>query len=652
MIPAPVGFQCPECVAAAQATTREPKTVFGGKLTSSSTVTLTLIGISAGVFLLQFLTGINKVAADWGMWPAGVAVNSEWYRLLTSVFLHGSWLHLLFNMYVLYVLGPPLERLLGHTRFLALYLIAGLGGAVASFTFSPINTVSVGASGAIFGLMGALVVAGRHLKADITQVLVLIGINVVIGFLAPGIDWRAPRGIARRWCGGVRVLQGAARGQSDTGAGARLRADRGCLGGDRGVSGTGDSGADPGRLVEQMVGISSEAFRLKLPAGNMTGMTRDAVICAAVRTPIGVGKPEKGALSGIHAVDLSALALQGLVDEAGIDPALIEDVIWGCVSQVGEQGFNIGRNAALAAGFPESVPGTTVDRQCGSSQQALHFAAATVMAGQYDVVVAGGVESMSRIPMFSNGKGGDGPFGPMMVNRYDGKLVNQGVSAEMIAAKWNLSREYLDELAVESHERAARATIDGLFAEEIVPVGEVTADQGIRPGSSVEKLAGLPTPFQEGGVVTAGNASQISDGSAALLVTTSEKAAELGLTPIVRFHTGVMAGVDPIIMLTGPIPATAKVLERSGLRLDEIGAVEINEAFGSVVGAWFAETGADPKITNPNGGAIALGHPLGATGAIRTATLVHGLARTGGRYGLVTMCVGTGMGAAGVFEKV
>ncbi|MEI2642857.1 MAG: rhomboid family intramembrane serine protease [Candidatus Nanopelagicales bacterium] len=194
MIPAPVGFQCPECVAAAQATTREPKTVFGGKLTSSSTVTLTLIGISAGVFLLQFLTGINKVAADWGMWPAGVAVNSEWYRLLTSVFLHGSWLHLLFNMYVLYVLGPPLERLLGHTRFLALYLIAGLGGAVASFTFSPINTVSVGASGAIFGLMGALVVAGRHLKADITQVLVLIGINVVIGFLAPGIDWRAHLG--------------------------------------------------------------------------------------------------------------------------------------------------------------------------------------------------------------------------------------------------------------------------------------------------------------------------------------------------------------------------------------------------------------------------------------------------------------------------
>jgi acetyl-CoA acyltransferase len=379
---------------------------------------------------------------------------------------------------------------------------------------------------------------------------------------------------------------------------------------------------------------------------------RDAVIVSAVRTPIGVGKPEKGALSGVHAVDLSALALQGLVERAGIDPAEIEDVIWGCVSQVGEQGFNIGRNAALAAGFPEQVPGTTIDRQCGSSQQALHFAAASVIAGHYDVVVAGGIESMSRIPMFSNGKGGDGPFGPMMLDRYDGKLVNQGLSAEMIAEKWGLSRQQLDEMAVESHERAARATQDGIFAEEIVPVRGVSADQGIRPGSSVEKLAALPTPFKEDGVVTAGNASQISDGSAALLVMTSEKAAELGLTPIVRFHTGVMAGVDPIIMLTGPIPATKKVLDRSGLRLDEIGAIEINEAFASVVGAWFAETGADPKITNPNGGAIALGHPLGASGARLTTTLIHEMKRNGIRYGLQTMCEGGGMANATILELV
>jgi acetyl-CoA acyltransferase len=377
--------------------------------------------------------------------------------------------------------------------------------------------------------------------------------------------------------------------------------------------------------------------------------TRDAVIAAAVRTPIGIGKPEKGALSGIHPADLSALTLQALVERAGIDPVVIDDVIWGCVSQVGEQGMNIGRHAALSAGFPETVPGTTVDRQCGSSQQALHFAAAGVIAGHYDVVVAGGVESMSRVPMFSNMKGGDGPFGPMLLQRYD-DLVNQGVSAEMIAKKWNLSRRQLDEMAVESHERAARATAEGLFAEEIVPVHGVSADQGIRPGSTLEKLATLPTPFTEDGVVSAGNASQISDGSAALLVTTSEKAAELGLTPLVRFHTGVMAGVDPIIMLTGPIPATQKVLQRSGLRLDEIGAIEINEAFASVVGAWFAETGADPKLTNPNGGAIALGHPLGASGARLMTTLVHQMRRNGIRYGLQTMCEGGGMANATIVE--
>ncbi len=379
---------------------------------------------------------------------------------------------------------------------------------------------------------------------------------------------------------------------------------------------------------------------------------RDAVIVEAVRTPIGIGKPQKGALSGIHATDLASIPLEALITRTGIDPALIEDVFWGCVSQTGEQGFNIARHAVLAAGYPESVPATTIDRQCGSSQQALHFAAATIISGQYDIVVAGGVESMSRIPMGSNLVGGDGPFSPKLMKRYNNTIFNQGIGAEMIAEKWGLSRTYLDELAVISHERAAVATADGLFAAEIVPVGDFATDQGIRPESNIEKLATLPTPFKEAGVVTAGNASQISDGAAASLVMTSDKARELGLTPIVRFHTGVMAAADPIVMLTAPIPATAKVLERSGLQLADIGAVEINEAFAAVVGAWLAETGADPKLTNPNGGAIAIGHPLGASGARLTATLVHHMKRNNIRYGLQTMCEGGGMANATILELV
>ncbi len=375
----------------------------------------------------------------------------------------------------------------------------------------------------------------------------------------------------------------------------------------------------------------------------------DAVIVGAVRTPVGVGKPGK-ALSGVHPGDLSAHVLAGLVERTGVDPALVDDVIWGCVSQVGEQGVNIGRNAALAAGFPESVPGTSVDRQCGSSQQAVHFAAAGLVAGHYDVVVAGGVESMSRVPMFSNMVGGDGPFPPRMLERYDNGLVGQGISAEMIAEKWGLSRTQLDEIAVRSHERAAAATDSGLFAEEILPVGEVTADEGIRRGTTLETLAGLRPAFREDGVVTAGNASQISDGSAALLLTTSAKAAELGLTPMARIHTVALAGVDPVIMLTGPIPATAKVLARSGLALSDIGAFEVNEAFASVIGAWLADTGADPDLLNPNGGAIALGHPLGASGARLMTTLVHHMRRNGLRYGLQTMCEGGGMANATILE--
>jgi acetyl-CoA acyltransferase len=379
---------------------------------------------------------------------------------------------------------------------------------------------------------------------------------------------------------------------------------------------------------------------------------RDAVIVEAVRTPVGVGKPGKGALSGVHPGDLGAHVLENLVTRTGIDAGLVDDVIWGTVSQVGEQAFNAARNTLLAAGFPESVPGTTIDRQCGSSQQAVHFAAAGLVAGHYDLVVAGGTESMSRVPMFSNAQGGDGPFPPRMLERYDNGLVPQGISAEMIAERWGFSRTQLDEIAVESHERAAAATDNGLFADEILPTAGLFADEGIRRGTSLETLAGLRTVFKEDGVVTAGNASQISDGSAALLMTTSEKAAELGLTPIVRVHSVALAGSDPIIMLTGVIPATEKVLARSGLSIGDIGAFEVNEAFASVVAAWLAETGADPKATNANGGAIALGHPLGASGARLMTTLVHRMRRDGIRYGLQTMCEGGGMANATILELV
>ncbi len=294
----------------------------------------------------------------------------------------------------------------------------------------------------------------------------------------------------------------------------------------------------------------------------------DAVIVEAVRTPVGIGKPEKGALSGIHPVDLSAHVIDALIARVGIEPENVDDVIWGCVGQVGEQSANIARNAALAAGLPESVTGVSVDRQCGSSQQAVHFAAAAVMSGQMDVVIAGGVESMSRVPMFSNMAGGDGPFGPRMMSRYP-DLVNQGISAEMIADRWNLSRSMLDEIAAESQQRAARATKDGLFDAEITAVdsneGPVHHDQGIRPDTTATSLAGLRPAFREDGVVTAGNSSQISDGAAAVLVTTSARARELGLTPMARLHSFAMAGVDPVIMLTGPIPATSKVLAKAGL---------------------------------------------------------------------------------------
>lgn len=379
----------------------------------------------------------------------------------------------------------------------------------------------------------------------------------------------------------------------------------------------------------------------------------DAVIVEAVRTPVGIGKPGKGYFSSIHPVDLSAHVIDALVQRSGVDPNAIDDVIWGCVSQVGEQSANVARNAALAAGLPESVTGVSVDRQCGSSQQAVHFAAAAVMSGQMDVVIAGGVESMSRVPMFSNMAGGDGPFGPRMLQRYPG-LVNQGISAEMIAQQWGLSRSYLDEISAQSQQRAARAAKDGLFDAEIVAVdtenGTISSDQGVRPDTTAESLSSLKPAFTEDGVVTAGNASQISDGSAALLITSSDKARELGLTPIARLHSFAMAGVDPVIMLTGPIPATQKVLARAGLNLADVGSFEVNEAFAAVLGAWYADTGADPALTNPQGGAIALGHPLGASGARLMTTLVHRMKREQSRFGLQTMCEGGGMANATILE--
>jgi acetyl-CoA acyltransferase len=377
---------------------------------------------------------------------------------------------------------------------------------------------------------------------------------------------------------------------------------------------------------------------------------RDAVVVDAVRTPVGRGRAG-GALNDVHPVDLSAHVLEALAARTQLDPGEVDDVVWGCVSQTGEQSVNVARNAALAAGWPEDVVGVTLDRQCGSSQQAAHFAAAGVIAGQYDIAVAGGVESMSRVPMLCTVTQGPGlPFGPRMLERYDNGLVPQGVSAEIIAERWSLTRTDLDEIAVRSHAAAATATDDGAFAAEMVPVGAVKTDEGIRPGTDLATLAGLRPAFREDGVVTAGNSSQISDGAAALLVTTSEVAQRHGWRPIARFHAFATAGVDPVTMLTAPIPATERVLRRGGLRLDEIGTFEVNEAFASVVGAWLAETGADPALVNPRGGAIALGHPLGGSGARLMTTLVHRMRDTGTRFGLQTMCEGGGMANATVLE--
>jgi len=388
-----------------------------------------------------------------------------------------------------------------------------------------------------------------------------------------------------------------------------------------------------------------------------------AVIVDAVRTP---GGKRNGKLKNWHAVDLASEALKALAERNNLDPSLVDDVIMGCVSQVGEQAFNVGRSAVLAAGWPESVPATTIDRQCGSSQQALHFAAQGVISGAYDVVVAAGVEVMTRVAMGSSiGKDAGWPFGPRVAERYEpvGGLKNQGIGAEMIADQWGISREELDEFSVESHRRAAHATAEGRFDREIIPVYVrdddglttdelMTSDEGIRPNSNVEALANLKPAFKEDGKVTAGNSSQITDGASAVLIMSEEKARELGYTPRAKFHSFALAGVDPVTMLTGPIPATTKVLERAGLTLDDIDLIEINEAFASVVLAWQKEHKVDLAKVNVNGGAIALGHPLGASGAKLCATLLNELERTGGRYGLLTMCEGGGLANATIIERL
>jgi len=373
---------------------------------------------------------------------------------------------------------------------------------------------------------------------------------------------------------------------------------------------------------------------------------RDAVIVGAVRTPVG---RRNGGLAGVHPVDLSAHVLRALAERGGFDPGDVEDVVWGCVSQVGEQSWNIARNAVLAAGWPESVPGVTLDRQCGSSQQALHFAAATVLSGQADLVVAGGVESMTRVPMGSSAVGQD-PYGAEVRERYGVTSFDQGVGAEMVAGRWGFSRTQLDEYALASHAAAIRAQDAGEFDAEIEPVAGVKADEGVRRDTSLERLAALKTPFKADGVVTAGSASQISDGAAALAVTTSSHALRCGLRPMARIHTAVVTADDPVIVLTAPIPATAMALRKAGLKLGDIGVYEVNEAFAPVPLAWLAETGADPARLNPRGGAIALGHPLGASGARIMTTMLHHMRQSGARYGLQTMCEGAGMANATIVE--
>ncbi|WP_141994501.1 thiolase family protein [Bacillus sp. B4EP4a] len=381
---------------------------------------------------------------------------------------------------------------------------------------------------------------------------------------------------------------------------------------------------------------------------------REVVIVEGIRTPVG---RRNGVLKDVRPDDLAGEVLKKLIEKAGIDPAIVDDVILGCVSQSGEQAGDIARVAALIAGFPIEVPGTTIDRQCGSSQQAVHFASQAILSGDMDVVVAGGVENMSRVPMGSNYQGA--VTSQKYMDSYE--VINQGLSAERIADKWGITREDCDQFSVESHAKAIRAQKEGHFIREMISVTgtdkegnqiEVTEDQGPRDGTTLEVLAGLKPVFQEGGLIHAGNSSQISDGAAALLLMERSKAEELGVKPRFKVHTRVVVGSDPTLMLTGPIPATQKALEKAGLTIDDIDIFEVNEAFAPVPIAWLKETGADPQKLNPNGGAIALGHPLGGSGARLMVSMIHELERTGGRYGLQTMCEGHGMANATIIERL
>ena len=377
----------------------------------------------------------------------------------------------------------------------------------------------------------------------------------------------------------------------------------------------------------------------------------EAVIVEAVRSPVG---KRNGGLSGVHPGELSAQVLNGLAERTGIDPGIVEDVIWGCVMQAGEQALDIARTAVLAAGWPESVPGVTVDRQCGSSQQSVHFAAAGVVAGHYDVVVAGGVESMSRTPMGASLSNGGHPYPEAFRARYT-QTPNQGTGAEMIAEQWDFDRTALDQFSLGSHEKAAAAQDSGAFDDQIVAIKDqdgnaVLKDEGIRRGGTIESIGKIKPAFKEDGVIHAGNSSQISDGSAALLFMSADKAKSLGLKPLAKVHTAVLAGADPVIMLTAPIPATQKALKKSGLRLDDIGVFEVNEAFAPVPLAWLTDIGADEKKLNPNGGAIALGHPLGGSGARIMTTMLYHMRDKGIQYGLQTMCEGGGQANATIIE--
>jgi acetyl-CoA acetyltransferase family protein len=381
----------------------------------------------------------------------------------------------------------------------------------------------------------------------------------------------------------------------------------------------------------------------------------EAVIVEAVRSPVG---RRNGGLSGVHPAELSAQVLNGLAERVGFDPEIIDDVIWGCVMQAGEQALDIARTAVLTAGWPETIPGVTVDRQCGSSQQSVHFAAAGVVAGHYDAVIAGGVESMSRTPMGASLANGGNPYPANFKARYT-RTPNQGVGAEMMATKWGLTRTMLDQFSLDSHEKAGAAQDSGAFDDQIVGIKAVAEgnetsivlkDEGIRRGTTLEKMGQLKPAFSEDGVIHAGNSSQISDGSGALLFMSADKAQSLGLKPIARVHTAVLAGADPVMMLSAPIPATQKALKRSGLSLSDIGVFEVNEAFAPVPMAWLKEIGADEKKLNPNGGAIALGHPLGGSGARIMTTMLYHMRDNGIRYGLQTMCEGGGQANATILE--